>query len=264
MNYIDTHCHLNFDSFIDPDFEGSLSDNPKLREAVEAANNAGVSKMLVVGCDIEGSKKALDIASAFDGIYASAGVHPTDAHKAPDDFVHRLHTLASNEKVVAIGETGLDYYHKEAPVEVQKVAFRAQISLAKELELPLIIHMRETETDLLEMLKQEDVHNAVIHCFSSNMEFAEACLALGLMLSFTGIVTYPKALEVQNVAASIPLDRLMIETDSPFLAPQKYRGKPNQPAYIVEIAEKIADLRDIGVEEVAEATTKNAERFFGI
>lgn len=265
MNFIDTHAHVNFPHFLDKEYTGSIGTNPGVKKIIDTAADAGVSKIITIACDTVSAKEALDIAEHNEGVYASVGIHPVDCGKCKLEDIATLREMAqSHKKVVAIGEAGLDYFHKDTDEETQKMFFREQIALSKELQLPLVIHTRESDQDVYEILKKDNVSNAVIHCFASNWDFAQACLDLGLYISFTGILTYPKATDIQDAAAKIPLDRIMIETDCPFLAPQAYRGKQNQPAYVVEVAKKLAEIRGLDVEEIARVTTENAERFFSL
>lgn len=265
MEFFDSHCHLQFRNFYERDFDGDYSKSEELRGIIDRALSNGVSAMLSIGCNLLDSKNAIQIANAFEEVYAAVGVHPVDLRKEPENYLKELHTLANkNPKVKAIGETGIDYFHKDTAREMQWDGFRAQIRLAKELKLPLIIHTRDAEEDTLKIMKEEDVGPCVMHCFASSWEFAQECLDLGSMISFTGILTYPKATNVQEVAAKTPLERIMIETDSPYLAPQAYRGKKNEPSYVVEVAKKLAELKDIPLEQVARETTKNAREFLKI
>lgn len=256
MNYklIDTHAHLDF-----PQFDGER------QKVVEQAKNANVAKIINIGCNLKTSQKAIDLAENYKNIWASVGLHPSDANDClKKDFFKSLHKLAKQKKVIAIGEIGLDYFHKNGEIETQKKAFIEQIKIAEDLKKPLIIHTREAGKDLLEILKKEKPTNAVIHCFSETQEFAETVLEMGYFLSFTGIVTYPKTEKLHQVIANTPLNRIMLETDCPFLAPQKFRGKRNEPAFVVEIAKKIAEIKQISLEEISQITTKNAELFFKI
>lgn len=251
--FIDTHAHLDFSQF-ENDLDNVLNNAKKNK----------VEKIINIGCNLERSQKTLDLANKFENIWAAVGVHPSDVQDFNDSVLKEIYELAKAQKVVAVGEVGLDYFHPDYDKEKQKEAFIAQIKIAQELNKPLVVHTREAGKDVLEILNKEKHAKVVIHCFSETQEFAEEALKRGYMLSFTGIITYPKADEVRQVVANTPLDRIMIETDCPFLAPQKYRGNRNEPAYVVEVAKKIAEIKEIGLDEVARVTTKNAERFFRI
>ena len=253
MKFIDTHAHLDFPQF-----------KKDLEETITKAKENNVAKIINIGCSLERSQKALKIAENHKNIWASVGVHPSDIKDFNDDVLKEIYELAKKDKVVAIGEVGLDYFRGNDDKEKQKKAFIAQIKIAQKLDKPLIIHTREAGKDLLEILNQEKHNKIVINCFSETQEFADKALNRGYMLSFTGIITYPKADEVRQVVANTPLERIMIETDCPFLAPQAYRGNRNEPAYVVEVAKKIAEIKEIDLDKTAEITTRNAERFFGI
>lgn len=254
MKLIDTHAHLDFPQF-----------NEDREETIQKAKETGVEKIINIGCNLERSQQSVDLAEKYENIWASVGLHPSDV----DDHVETrliasLHDLAKHKKVVAIGEIGLDYFHKSGDIKVQKKAFLEQIKIAQELNKPLVIHTRKAGEDLLKILKHEKPQNAVIHCFTETQEFADEVLAMGYYLSFTGIITYPKADDIRKVVANTPLDRIMLETDCPFLAPQAFRGDRNEPAFVLEVAKKVAEIKGISLEEVAEVTTRNAEMFFGI
>lgn len=266
---IDTHAHLDFKEF-DEDRE----------EVIKRAYEAGVEKIINVGCSPEHSQGAVDLAQSYEQIYAAVGVHPHDASQVNDEILNDLRKLAQSKKVVAIGEIGLDYYRKNAdptltaqiyadPKKIQKSAFIKQLNLAKELKLPVIIHCRDAYEDVLEMLNsfsEGDSIRGVTHCFSGNRKFAKQFLNLGLYLSFTGAITYTKNpdAEIFQVIKEVPLDKIMIETDCPYLAPVPHRGERNEPAYVKFVAEKIAEIRKITFEKVERATTENAERLFRI
>lgn len=249
---IDTHAHLMFEQF-----------SEDLEVVVERAWAVGVSKIINVGCGMESSRQAVEMAGRFSGVYATLGFHPYDADDLSEELMEEWRRIAlSNEKVVAIGECGLDYVKAEASREVQVKCFRRQLELARELNLPVIVHNRDADEDCLKILKSVSEVRAVFHCFGSNLEFAERVWAAGYLTSFTGIITYPNAAELREVVAAMPLDRFMVETDCPYLAPQAYRGERNEPAYVVEVVKKIAELKGIGVEEVEDLSVRNTERFF--
>lgn len=251
---VDSHCHLDF-----PDFQG-LED-----ELVAAMQANGVGWALVAGVTLERFPRVLALAERFPRLYAAVGVHPDtqDGQEADEETLLRL---ADHPKVVAIGETGLDYYRLEGDLEWQRERFRTHIRAARKCRKPLIIHTREAAADTLRILEEEGAGEVggVFHCFTENPAVAEAALALGFHISFSGIVTFKNALQIKEVATLVPLDRLLVETDAPYLAPVPYRGKLNHPALVRHVAEEVAKLRSIGVEELADATTSNFFRLFGV
>ena len=249
---IDSHCHL--------DFDGLSNRLPEVLAAMAANDVAGC---MTIGVTLEEAPQVLTIAQAHEQVFASVGVHPEYAdHQEPD--VETLCALAQHPKVLAIGETGLDYHwHKDRP-EWQRERFRVHIRAAKLLNKPLVIHTREAAEDTLAILKEEGASavGGILHCFTENLAVAEEAIALGFYISISGIVSFKKAEQVHEVARSVPLDRLLVETDSPYLAPVPYRGKPNEPAYVRHVAEAIADLRQISYAEVAEASSRNFLKLF--
>jgi len=250
--FVDSHCHLNFHE---------LSDN--LDEVLGNMRSNKVSDALCVGVTLEAFPEILELAARYPHIYASVGVHP-DHQEGEEPTLTRLVELAQHPKVVAIGETGLDYYRLEGDLEWQRERFRTHIRAARECNKPLIIHTREAAQDTLRIMAEEGAEHigGVMHCFTESLEVAEAAIAMNFHISFSGIVTFKKAMQVKEVASRIPLERMLIETDSPYLAPVPFRGKLNQPAYVKYVAEEIAALRGISVAQVAEATTANFQRLF--
>ena len=244
---IDSHCHL--------DFDGLSNRLPEVLAAMEASDVGGC---MTIGVTLEEAPQVLAIAAAYEQVFASVGVHPEYAdHQEPD--VETLCALAQHPKVLAIGETGLDYHwHKDQP-EWQRERFRVHIRAAKVLNKPLVIHTREAAEDTLAILKEEgaDTVGGILHCFTESLAVAEQAIDLGFYISISGIVSFKNAAQVHEVARSIPLDRLLVETDSPYLAPVPYRGKPNEPAYVRHVAEAIANLRQISYAEVATASSRN-------
>ncbi|MBP7917882.1 MAG: TatD family hydrolase [Rhodocyclaceae bacterium] len=244
---IDSHCHL--------DFDGLSNRLPEVLAAMEANDVGGC---MTIGVTLEEAPQVLAIAAAYEQVFASVGVHPEYAdHQEPD--VETLCALAQHPKVLAIGETGLDYHwHKDQP-EWQRERFRVHIRAAKVLNKPLVIHTREAAEDTLAILKEEgaDTVGGILHCFTESLAVAEQAIDLGFYISISGIVSFKNAAQVHEVARSIPLDRLLVETDSPYLAPVPYRGKPNEPAYVRHVAEAIANLRQISYAEVATASSRN-------
>jgi len=250
---IDTHCHLDFPEY-DPD-----------REAVVArAAEAGVGCIINVGSDLENSRRAVSVAASFPRVYATVGFHPHEADALGEDTVLALRELAAKPKVVAIGEIGLDYYRNLSSPENQRKGFIAMIRLGLERKLPLVIHSRQAEADTVAILKSEGVTRAIIHCFSGDEHFLDACLGLGYMISFTCNVTYKKSDVLRRVAALVPSDRLCLETDAPYLSPEGYRGKRNEPSFVRLLCRTIAGLRGVSEAELAALTTANACRFFGL
>ena len=256
MFLIDSHCHLDR-------LDLTPYDN-KLVNALTYANEVGVGHMLCVSINMENFNSVIDIAKEYDFISASVGVHPNETG-GHDPGADELIALADNKDIVAIGETGLDYFRSEGDLSWQQDRFRRHITASKETKKPLIIHMRDATEDTLRIIKEEkaDEVGGVMHCFVEDWEVAQKALDLNFVISFSGIVTFKNAQALQLVAKNVPQDKMLIETDSPYLAPVPYRGKSNQPAYVVHVAEKIAELRDIDVEEVAEITTKNYFNLFG-
>jgi len=256
MFLVDSHCHLDRLDLTPYD--------DKLSNALAYANELGVGHMLCVSINMENFKAVIDTAKQYDFISASVGVHPNETG-GHDPSVDELVTLADDKDIVAIGETGLDYFRSEGDLSWQQDRFRRHITASKETKKPLIIHMRDATEDTLRILKEEkaDEVGGVMHCFVENWEVAQKALDLNFMISFSGIVTFKNAQELQLVAKNVPQDKMLVETDSPYLAPVPYRGKSNQPAYVVNVAEKVAELRDMSVEEVAEITTQNYINLFG-
>ncbi|WP_339160598.1 TatD family hydrolase [Siminovitchia sp. FSL H7-0308] len=251
----DTHVHLNDEQF-----------NDDLEEVMKRAQEAGVEHMVVVGFNRETIERALQIVDKYDFLYASIGWHPVDAIDMTEEDLVWLEEKARHPKVVAYGEIGLDYHWDKSPKNIQQEVFRKQIRLAKKLRLPLIIHNREATEDIIQILKEEDAKEigGIMHCFSGSAESAKECLRLNFLISLGGPVTFKNAKKPKRVAEQVPLDKLLIETDCPYLAPHPYRGKRNEPAYVKLVAEQIAELKGISYEEVARATTENAKKLFGI
>ncbi|WP_096156091.1 MULTISPECIES: TatD family hydrolase [Bacillus] len=251
----DTHAHLN-----------ALQYEEDLQEVIQRAQEEKVTNIVVVGFDRETIEKAMELTNKYDFIYAAIGWHPVDAIDLTDEHLHWIEELASHPKVVAIGETGLDYYWDKSPKEVQKEAFRKQIHLAKKVKLPIIIHNRDATADVVEILKQEKAEEVggIMHCFTGSAEVAQQCMEMNFYISFGGPITFKNAKKPKEVAMEIPLDRILIETDCPYLTPHPFRGKRNEPSYVKYVAEQIAELKELSYEEVAKVTTDNAKRLFGI
>ncbi|MCF7827131.1 MAG: TatD family hydrolase [Candidatus Marinimicrobia bacterium] len=253
MKFIDTHCHLNIEPLLD-----------RTNEILDAAAEKGIHKMVVVGIDLVTSEIAIRLAEDHPQIFAAVGIHPNDCSKAPKNWEKEIVDMLSHPKVVAVGETGLDYYWDDSPAELQKIFFRDHLDLALATGKPVIIHNREADQDIVQQILEHGNTRGVFHCWPAPWEIAKPLLDKGYHISFTGTVTFKKNEAVQDVATRMPLDHLMLETDSPFLTPVPHRGKrPNEPKYIPHIAEKIAALRGMTVDEIAKTTTNNAEIFFG-
>lgn len=250
---VDSHCHL--DCLKLDRHDGSLD------AALNAARARGVGHFLCVSIELEKFDLLKAIAEAHDDVCISVGVHPCHTHSYQPS-VDELLALASHPKVVAIGETGLDYFHDASTRDAQKALFSTHIEVSKRTGKPLIIHTRSSRQDVLAQLRDEGAERAVMHCFTEDWDTAQAALDLGYYISISGIVTFPKALELKDVARRIPLDRLLIETDAPYLAPAPNRGKPNEPAFLPDTAAYIAKLRDIPLAELIAATTANYQRLF--
>ncbi len=262
MSYaIDTHCHLTFIF-------------PEERQAIiDRAFEVNVKKLITVACNLDEVKKCLSFAEQYDSIWTTSGIHPTDLGSNIESDLQKVVEYAQQDKVVAIGEIGLDYYHDRFPHESQMEYLLGQLEIAKEVKKPVILHCRAGKfagenssvfPDMIQALKKANFSNGVMHCFSGTKKEAETFLEMGLMISFTGIITYERNQELRDIAKTMPIDRLMIETDSPFLPPVKHRGKKNEPAYVIEVAEAIAEARGLSVDEVLDVTSVNAEKFFKI
>jgi TatD DNase family protein len=252
MSFIDSHCHINF-----PELVANIGD------VLAQMRQNDVVSALCVSVNLTDFPQVLALAEKYPHIYASVGVHP-DYEDVEEPDVARLVTLAQHSKIIAIGETGLDYFRLKGDLEWQRARFRTHIRAARASSKPLIIHTREAAADTLRIMTEENAAEAsgVMHCFTETWEVAEAALAMNFYISFSGIVTFKNAKQLKEVAQRVPLDRMLIETDSPYLAPVPYRGKLNQPAYVKHVAQEIALLRGISVDEVGQRTTENFGRLF--
>ncbi len=254
--FIDTHCHLDFKDF-DTDRD----------EAIARAQKAGIGLLVDVGSSPEGSRRAVELAGRYECVYAAVGIHPHDALTATPEVLEKIRALALAPKVVAIGEVGLDYYRDLSPRDEQQRVFRFFLTLAKELKLPLIIHSRESHADTIALLTEAfpaGGARGVMHCFSGGEAFLKESLALGFYISFSGALTFKNADKLRSVARQVPTERLLIETDAPFLSPQAYRGQRNEPAYLLHTAEELARLHGLTSADIARVTTHNARELFGI
>lgn len=253
--FIDSHCHLDRLDFakLGTDLDGALA----------AARARGVKHFLCVGVDLETLPNVLAVAEAYDDVSASVGVHPLHLESLEPE-IEQLIELAAHPRVVAIGETGLDYhYEQESPADQQR-RFRKHIEASRRTGKPLVVHTRAARADTIAILREEGATAGVMHCFTEDWDMAKAALDLGFYISFSGIVSFANAAELRDVACKVPLDRILIETDSPWLAPVPYRGKTNQPAYVVDVARVIAGLRGMDIGAVGEQTTENFRRLFGV
>lgn len=255
--YIDSHCHLD---------RLNLEKYPNgLSEALDTARENGVSRMLCVAIDLEHIDDVLSIAEQHNDIFASVGVHPT-SHEGEEPSVERLLALADNRVVIAIGETGLDYYYGEESREIQQARFITHMKASAVCGKPIIVHTRDAKEDTLALISAhcDPKIAGVLHCFTEDLDMAQRAIEMGFYISFSGIVTFKNAKALQEVARAIPIERMLIETDSPYLAPVPFRGKPNEPKYVPEVAKFIADLRGISLEEVADLTANNFNTLFKV
>lgn len=249
----DTHVHLNADQF-----------EEDLEQVIARAKDAGVERMVVVGFDEKTINKAIELVETYDFLYAAVGWHPVDAIDMTDEHLVWLEELAAHPKVVALGEMGLDYHWDKSPKDVQKEVFIKQIHLAKKVNLPIIIHNRDADQDIVEILEAEGAKDVggIMHCFGGSVEIADRCLKMNFYISLGGPVTFKNAKRPKEVAKHVPMDKLLIETDCPYLAPHPNRGKRNEPGYVKLVAEEIAALREMSYEDVARQTTQNANVLF--
>ena len=249
MTLIDTHAHIYYD-----DYSECMDD------VIQSAADNGVEKIISIGVDLKSSEKCINLAEKYNSVYATCGYHPHEADKAPKRYLYELEQFYSHPKVVAIGEIGLDYHYDFSDRKTQRKIYFEQLEMANSLALPAVVHCRKSEDDILIGIQESDHVLGVIHCFASGLDFAEKILETGFNLSFTGLITFVK--EMEEVVQEIPLDKMMVETDSPYLSPKPFRGKQNEPAYVLHVAEKIAQLKEISLEEVAESTTNTALKLF--
>jgi len=251
MNFIDTHCHIYYDKY-----------KSDIKQVLDRSIKNNINKLICVGVDLSSSLKSIELAKKYNIVFASAGYHPHESKDAHKSYLKDLEKLFSFKKVIAVGETGLDYYYNHSSKKVQNKIFKEQLELAKTLKKPVIIHCRDAEEDIINAIIETNSNNGVVHCFSGDINFANKLFDLGFYISFTGMITFNKNLI--NVIENVPLIKIMIETDSPYLAPIPYRGKRNEPWMVKLIAEKIADIKNISLKEVADTTTNNAEKLFEI
>ncbi len=258
--FIDTHVHL--------DFEPLLGDQLGV---IQRAQDANVHKMINIGSSLAGSYNSKELADRLDSVFATCGIHPHNAKEVNKNTLRELADLTRHNKVIAIGEIGLDYFKMKNPKKTQLDAFMKQLDLAKELGLPVVIHNRDADHEIYDILRQKEIEIGVVHFFSASYDLAQMFLKMGLYLSFTGVITFsrrsgptPDEVERDRIIADMPLDRVLIETDSPFAAPEPHRGKPNEPAYVVEVAKRIAEIRKLSLDEVGRITSDNCTALFSI
>jgi len=252
---VDSHAHLDDARYADD------------REAmIQRAWDAGIHRILTIGngAGPDDMGCGIPVAETYDWICTSVGVHPHDAAKVEERHFELMEKLAAHSKVVAIGETGLDYHYDNSPRDTQRKVFRRQVELSVRLDLPVIVHTREADADTEALLREARPRRGVLHCFTSGAELAKAALELGFMISFSGIVTFPNAKDLVAIARTVPSDRLLIETDCPYLAPVPYRGKRNEPAFVSETAQFLAKARGVSVEQLSEETLQNFTRLFSL
>lgn len=254
---VDTHCHLDY--FNQPGEEAQV---------VERARLAGVKTLVTIGVTLKQSQQAIDIAEKYDNVWACVGIYPNHAaDELPVPAPEVIAEMAKHPKVIGIGESGLDYFYDKAPKDVQDQNFRANIRAAQLSGLPLAIHARDADDDIIRILREERAgggdFNFLLHCFSSTRQLAEAAVAMGGYISFSGILTFPKSLELREIAADMPLERLLVETDSPYLAPVPFRGKRNEPAYTVHTAKVLGEIKGLSPDAMAELTTRNFRTLYG-
>ena len=249
----DTHAHLN-----DPAFDEDRA------ELLETFKDAGVGLVLNAGCSLESSHDCIALAEKYPWIYCSVGTHPDTADEVNADVLEAYRQMCKHPKVMAIGEIGLDYYYETIPREIQKQAFRMQMELAEELDMPVIIHERNAHDDGMTIVKEFPKVSGVFHCYSGSAEMARQLVKMGWYIGFTGVLTFKNARKAVETAAAIPLERIVLETDCPFMAPEPYRGKRNHPGYLPRMAEKLAEIRGLPVEEIIRITTENAKRLYRI
>ena len=246
---IDTHAHISYKDYSD-----------RIDEVIQAAEDNGVEKIISIGVDLPSSEECLKLAEKYPSVFATCGIHPHEAGKAPKRYLYELEAFIQHPKMVAVGEIGLDYHYDFSDRKIQRRVYHEQLEMATSLDFPAVVHCRESDDDILEGIQNSGLNQGVIHCFASNVDFAQNILETGFHISFTGMITFIKKLE--DVVKEIPLERMMVETDSPYLSPKPFRGKQNQPKNVLHVAEKVAELKEISLEEVAESTTETAHHLF--
>ncbi|MCA9035381.1 MAG: TatD family hydrolase [Planctomycetaceae bacterium] len=256
MQLIDTHCHLDSETF-----------QREIDDVIRRANDAGIVKMVTIGTTVESSQAAIVLSNQHAAISAVVGIHPNYTHEVKPGDWEKILDLAQHPRVVGIGETGLDKYWDDSPLEVQRDYFRRHLQLSRNAGKPFVVHCREAEPEVMEILREDFENgplNGLMHAFCGDAEMAAECIEMGMSISFAGMVTFRKNDAMREVARTIPLDRLLVETDSPYLAPQAFRGKRNEPAYVKFTAECLAEVHGLSLEELAARTTANAMQIFGL
>jgi len=254
VKVFDTHCHLDDERF-----------QEDRENAYARMLENGVKRCVCVGSDLPSSQRCLELASSHEGIYAAAGVHPHEAKDAPADYLEQLKGMLQEKKAVALGEIGLDYYYDLSPRDVQKRVMAEQMALALDLDVPVIFHIRDAHGDMVDFFRTAPrLPRGVIHCFSGSAEIAREYVKMGFMISFAGPLTFKKAPHLWEAAQVVPLDRLLVETDSPYLSPEPFRGRRNEPGHVIHVMKKLAALREISEEEMAKITWENACKIYGL
>lgn len=255
MELVDTHAHLDFPRF-----------DEDRKEVIERAIDGGVKTIVNIGSDMTSSRNSVELSRRYNEIYSVVGIHPHNADSFNLNVSKKLKSLSENKKVVAIGEIGLDFHYDNSPREKQKQAFRAQLRLAKSLDLPVVIHTRDADEETLEILKEEnaDKIGGIMHCFASDKKMAKEILDLGFYIAFGGLITFENLANLREVVKEVPMNKILVETDAPYLTPDPYRGKRNEPLYVKYVVEKIAEVKGLSEEEVAKKTTENAKKVYNI
>lgn len=264
-NYlIDTHAHLDMSALGDNENDAQAT-NEEIQENLKLMNENCVKKAIIPAVEVKTLDRIIEIANKYENIYAMVGIFPSEAKTYTDEVETKLIDLAKNNKVVAVGEVGLDYYWDKSFNDIQQEVFRRQVRLANRLNLPLVVHDREAHKDTFDIIKEENKDSKVLfHCFSGSVEFMRECVKEGWYIALGGVVTFKNAVKMKEVAKEVPLDKLVLETDSPYLTPVPFRGKSNKPAYVKYVAEEISKIREMPFEEIADITSTNAETFFSI
>ena len=252
---IDTHTHIDMENFAD-----------RFDEVMQTAKDYGVEKVVIPGVEPSGFDRIIKLCEEYPDVYGAVGVHPEELNSYNEEAENRIKELLKHKKIIAVGEIGLDYYWDKSQIEKQKEIFERQILIAKQAQKPILVHDREAHLDSFEILKKTNAAETgvVMHCFSGSPEFAQQCINEGFYIALGGVVTFKNAKKVKEVAKTVPLDKLLLETDAPYMTPVPFRGKENQPAYVKFVAEEIAKLRGVSFEEIAEATTTNAKKLLKI
>ena len=247
--FIDSHCHIYYETY-----------NNDIKDVINRAFDSGVEKLICVGVDLKSSEKCIQLAETFENIYATIGYHPHESKLADNNYLNILESMSKHLKVVAIGEIGLDFHYNHSNAETQKKIFIEQLELAKSINLPTVVHSRNADKETIQAISTVNESKGVVHCFASNLEQAKNIIELNYHISFTGLVTFVK--ELHEVVENISLNNILIETDSPYLSPIPFRGKRNEPAYVLEIAKKIAEIKNIDLSIVEDITSKNTLKLF--